>query len=221
LSSPVRRGSSCTAGPPPGAHAIARASDLQANHAHTERLEQNFAVGRIVAQIGENEGDLPERRHREPCLRRILCCELFCCRRSSAHPSHSPDPSCRRLHALRVVVAQAATFRPRFLPTTVPRPAARGPDLRRTAPQSRWSWVSAFFCGQRPAGQQQANRRDASLGIGCRRSVLFSRARGGSRTRESRTYGSVRGARGISRPYRDQERNLGYRRCASSRSSGR
>jgi hypothetical protein len=41
-------------GPPLGIHAIAIASDVKTNHARTERLEQNLGVGRIVAEIRDN-----------------------------------------------------------------------------------------------------------------------------------------------------------------------
>ena len=41
--------------PPLEIHAIAIAADVQANHPRTERLVQHFGVGRIIAQIGDNE----------------------------------------------------------------------------------------------------------------------------------------------------------------------
>lgn len=41
--------------PPLRIHAIAIATDLQANHSRTERLEQDFCVGRVVAKICDNE----------------------------------------------------------------------------------------------------------------------------------------------------------------------
>src|SRR5215471_5495929 len=61
------------------------------------------------------------------------------------------------------------------------------------------------------AGQQSTRRtqRRASVAQALERYgkwraiALPSRTRGGSRMRESRTYGSVRGARGNSRPYRE------------------
>ena len=41
--------------PPLSIHAIAIATDLKANHARTKRLEQHLGVGRVVAEIGDNE----------------------------------------------------------------------------------------------------------------------------------------------------------------------
>ena len=41
--------------PPLKIHAIARAADMQANHARTKRLEQNLGIGRVVAEIGDNK----------------------------------------------------------------------------------------------------------------------------------------------------------------------
>ena len=41
--------------PPFGIHAIAVAGDVQADHAHPERLEQHLGVSRIIAQIGNDQ----------------------------------------------------------------------------------------------------------------------------------------------------------------------
>ena len=41
--------------PPLNIHAIAIATDLNANHARTKRLEQHLGIGRVVAQIGDDE----------------------------------------------------------------------------------------------------------------------------------------------------------------------
>ena len=48
---------------------------------------------------------------------------------------------------------------------------------------------------------------------------LPSHTRGGSRMRESRTYGSVRGARGNSRPYRERLADVSYWPVCDSRDS--
>jgi hypothetical protein len=41
--------------PPLKIHAIAMATDLKANHARTERLEQHLGVGWVVAKICDND----------------------------------------------------------------------------------------------------------------------------------------------------------------------
>src|SRR6516164_3976772 len=57
-------------------------------------------------------------------------------------------------------------------------------------------------------GQQSTHRTQSrvrvSQALDCIRQVFAVRTRGKSRMRESRTYGSVRGARGNSRPYRNR-----------------
>ena len=47
------------------------------------------------------------------------------------------------------------------------------------------------------------SRISVTQGVGSHTATYCRRSRGGSRMRESRTYGSVRGARGNSRPYRE------------------
>ena len=59
------------------------------------------------------------------------------------------------------------------------------------------------------AGQQSTRRTQSRVSVSqalarIRQLYLPSLTRGGSRMRESRTYGSVRGARGNSRPYRER-----------------
>ena len=58
------------------------------------------------------------------------------------------------------------------------------------------------------AGQQSTRRTQSRVSVSQALERIRQRSavttRGGSRMRESRTYGSVRGARGNSRPYRDQ-----------------
>ena len=58
------------------------------------------------------------------------------------------------------------------------------------------------------AGGRLAPETDASF-IPGRAIALPSHTRGGSRMRESRTYGSVRGALSNARPYRDRQRKAG------------
>jgi len=41
--------------PPLRIHAVARATDVQSYHPRTECLEQNLGVGRVIAEIGDNE----------------------------------------------------------------------------------------------------------------------------------------------------------------------
>src|SRR6476660_9784041 len=57
------------------------------------------------------------------------------------------------------------------------------------------------------AGQQSTRRTQSRVSVSqaleCIRRLTAVTTRGGSRMRESRTYGSVRGARGNSRPYRE------------------
>src|SRR6202040_582151 len=57
-------------------------------------------------------------------------------------------------------------------------------------------------------GQQSTRRTQSRISVSKMlariRQIVAVDARGGSRMRESRTYGSVRGARGNSRPYRDR-----------------
>ena len=84
-----------------------------------------------------------------------------------------------------------------------------------TGEQSRTDVVGAAESAERRAGANgnpnQHPRTGLSAGNGwywCWRAYvklqsLIVRTRGGNRMRESRTYGSVRGARGNSRPYRD------------------
>jgi hypothetical protein len=82
------------------------------------------------------------------------------------------------------------------------------PTKRRSDPlRSRWSQ------GRRPRGMRTSKARTGhSAGQACHRrwhaygkpQGLLVRTRGGSRMRESRMYGSVRGARGNSCPYRDR-----------------
>src|SRR6202022_4711919 len=56
-------------------------------------------------------------------------------------------------------------------------------------------------------GQQSTRRTQSRISVSKAlariRQIVAVDTRGGSRMRESRTYGSVRGARGNSRPYRD------------------
>ena len=63
------------------------------------------------------------------------------------------------------------------------------------------------------AGQQSTRRTQSRVSVSQAleriRQPLAVKTRGGSRMRESRTYGSVRGARGNSRPYRGSHRKLG------------
>jgi hypothetical protein len=59
------------------------------------------------------------------------------------------------------------------------------------------------------AGQQHTRRTQRCISVSqmlarIRQHIVAVDTRGGSRMRESRTYGSVRGARGNSRPYRDR-----------------
>ena len=78
------------------------------------------------------------------------------------------------------------------------------------------------------AGQQSTRRtqRRASVAQALERYgkwraiALPSRTRGGSRMRESRTYGSVRGARGNSRPYRES-RYIGLKKPVGAPSGPR
>ena len=62
------------------------------------------------------------------------------------------------------------------------------------------------------AGQQSTRRTQSRISVSQAleriRKVSPSFTRGGSRMRESRTYGSVRGARGNSRPYRERSELL-------------
>ena len=41
--------------PPLSVHAVAMATDLQANHARAKRLEQHLGVGRVVAQVRDDQ----------------------------------------------------------------------------------------------------------------------------------------------------------------------
>ena len=41
--------------PPLKIHAVAMATDLKANHARTKRLVQHLAIGRVVAEICDND----------------------------------------------------------------------------------------------------------------------------------------------------------------------
>src|SRR6202022_4037345 len=68
------------------------------------------------------------------------------------------------------------------------------------------------------AGQQYTCRTQRRISVSqmlarIRQPIVAVDTRGGSRMRESRTYGSVRGARGNSRPYRDRRRASGLGRC--------
>ena len=60
------------------------------------------------------------------------------------------------------------------------------------------------------AGQQRTRRTQSRISVSkvlaCIRQLVAVDTRGGSRMRESCTYGSVRGARGNSRPYRDRRK---------------
>ena len=42
--------------PPHKGHAIAMAADVQANHPRAKGLEQDLGVGRVVAEVGNDEG---------------------------------------------------------------------------------------------------------------------------------------------------------------------
>ena len=65
--------------------------------------------------------------------------------------------------------------------------------------------------GQRSTHRAQYRERVAQA-LACIRRIIAVDTRGGSRMRESCTYGSVRGARGNSRPYRDRMSARGTRR---------
>ena len=73
-------------------------------------------------------------------------------------------------------------------------PAVAEPVERRAGTKGNADWQSTHWT-QRQARVSQALER--------MRQLLAVWTRGGSRMRESRTYGSVRGARGNSRPYRE------------------
>src|SRR5436305_7239585 len=54
-----------------------------------------------------------------------------------------------------------------------------------------------------PSTRRTQRRISVTPGVGSHTATTAVATRGGSRMRESRTYGSVRGARGNSRPYRE------------------
>src|SRR6202045_2272231 len=65
------------------------------------------------------------------------------------------------------------------------------------------------------AGQQNTRRTQCRISVSqvlaCIRQIVAVDTRGGSRMRESRTYGSERGARGNSRPYRNEGARQSWR----------
>jgi len=82
-------------------------------------------------------------------------------------------------------------------PTNKAEPSAAEPVERRTETKGNGSQQSMLWT---LCQHQHVTGAGRLRTVASRRSVW---TRGGSRMRESRTYGSVRGARGNSRPYRD------------------
>ena len=107
---------------------------------------------------------------------------------------------------------------------TKPTNKAEGPPVARPAGETHAAEPVERRAGTKGnAGQQITRRTQSRVSVSQALERIRQRSavttRGGSRMRESRTYGSVRGARGNSRPYREEKpmSPIGTQRTCHSR----